>query len=593
MKSIPVFFLVILIAAALSAQTNIPAGPVQGVWNSGGSPYLVMGDISITNGTELTIEPGVDIIFQGDYSLFVYGTVSAIGSEAFPITFTAQDTLIGWASIRFTNTGAGFIPPSSFTHVKFLYGHALGGTGGSDPLNYGGAVWGNNAGTLTFDHCLFNRCISGYDGSAIFADNGTNLAMTNCTIKNCESGFFGGVYVREGTAEITDCIFDSNTAVTFGAALYFYDCTLARITSCTISNNTAGAVTGIYAASSALQIRNSLFAGNNTTMGLGAGMGIIGGSVSIINSTFHGNVSAQGGAAAWFNVLPEPALITNCIFWENQPNALAATSSTYSLAYCSTQTAEGDATNIFGDPQFTDPAQGILTLMETSPCIDAGTPDAGGLGLPLLDLGGLPRIVDGDADGTPRIDMGCYEWQVPVLDGVLSGVVLYQSMPVEGALITADGSSVLSGPSGTYSLSLPAGTYTVSCSKDGYVTAIENGVVIEAGNMTTLNFQLMEVSNSDDCAPGVPYLSQNHPNPFTGKTSIAYSLDSAGWSRLEIFNCKGQKVKTIFSGQAASGDHLADWDGMDTDGHPVESGIYFYRLSTPSVNQTRKMVIIR
>ncbi|MBW6513532.1 MAG: right-handed parallel beta-helix repeat-containing protein [Candidatus Syntrophosphaera sp.] len=586
-----IIFGMVMLVTCLFAQTTIPPGPVQGNWTAAGSPYLVMGNISIANGASLSIGAGVDVVFQGTFSLAVSGSISTTGSADLPVTFTAQDTLNGWSSIRLSNTGTGLNPPSSFTHTNFLYGRAIWGSGGGDPLNFGGAVWADNAGTLTFDSCFFNRCKSIYDGSAIYADNGTNVVMNNCTVKNCESGFFGGVFVRDGNAEITDCLFDSNVAVTFGAALYFYDSPQANVTSCVISNNVAGAVTGIYGASSNVVVKNSLFAGNDTTMGLGGGMGIIGGSVSLINNTFYGNTSAQGGAAAWFNVLPAPALITNCIFWDNQPDALAANNSSYLLSHCSMQEQEGGATNIFGDPQFTDPAQGILTLMATSPCIDAGTPDATGLGLPDIDLAGMPRIVDGNGDGTPRIDIGCYEWQVPVTDGILLGQVLTsQSEPIEGALIEADGITILSDAAGFYSLTLPAGTYDVSCSKPGYVTFVEHDVSVVAGMTTTLDFYLDIVGNSDEYLVAAIQMAQNTPNPFAGKTSIPFSLDRESRIDLSIYNLKGQKVRTVFSGMARSGEHSADWDGLDDNGRPVERGVYLYRLNIQGRSVTRRLV---
>jgi predicted outer membrane repeat protein len=66
------------------------------------------------------------------------------------------------------------------------------------------------------------------------------------SIKSCDSGFFGGVYVKDGNAVITGCSFFYNTAVTFGAAIYFYSCAQAKVISCRIQDNVSGAVTGIY-----------------------------------------------------------------------------------------------------------------------------------------------------------------------------------------------------------------------------------------------------------------------------------------------------------------------------------------------------------
>ena len=63
-----------------SAQTTVPAGNVSGTWNLAGSPYLIQGDITIPNGSTLTINPGVTINFQGHYKFMVAGRILAIGT---------------------------------------------------------------------------------------------------------------------------------------------------------------------------------------------------------------------------------------------------------------------------------------------------------------------------------------------------------------------------------------------------------------------------------------------------------------------------------------------------------------------------------
>jgi hypothetical protein len=66
-----------------------------------------------------------------------------------------------------------------------------------------------------------------------------------------------------------------------------------------------------------------------------------------------------------------------------------------------------------------DDDYGDLRLTVGSPAIDTGTNDA--IGLP-TDLDGNPRVMDGDGDGTPTVDMGAYEYIPPqILTVVLAG----------------------------------------------------------------------------------------------------------------------------------------------------------------------------
>ena len=61
------------------ADTPVPGGNVSGTWTVTGSPYNVQGNITIQADSTLTIEPGVEVIFQALYSLTVNGLLEAVG----------------------------------------------------------------------------------------------------------------------------------------------------------------------------------------------------------------------------------------------------------------------------------------------------------------------------------------------------------------------------------------------------------------------------------------------------------------------------------------------------------------------------------
>ncbi len=104
------------------------------------------------------------------------------------------------------------------------------------------------------------------------------------------------------------------------------------------------------------------------------------------------------------------------------------------------------------------------------------------------------------------------------------------------------------------------------------------------------------VSNLDPVIPasGPFQLMQNHPNPFNPSTGISFRIfEPASSYTLEIFNLRGQRVKTLASGYLEAGSHVAVWDGTDDSGQGVSSGIYHYRLSNGSSTQTRRMVLLK
>lgn len=590
MRALLMAFLVFLMGCGLFAETMIPAGPVSGNWTAAGSPYLIMGNITINNLASLTVGPGVDVVFQGTYRLDVLGQIVCNGDVENNVTFTAADTLTGWQSIRFNNSGTTN-PASSFTYTNFYYGKALNGSSVSDPLNSGGAVYAVGAGTLTFNFCRFVRCMSAADGSAVYADGQTNLDMNDCLIKDCEASWFGGIFLRYGTGSFTNCSFFGNSSNVFGAAMYIYECPTVSIVSCSFQYCWAGAVGGIYSLYTPLGITNSLFQGNYTVTGRGGAIGVTHGTALITNCTFAGNSSAMDGGAIWLNVMDTPATITNTIFWDNTPDAIINVETTYTLSYCSTQVAQGGATNIWGNPLFTNAEDDDYTLSPASPCIDAGTPDVAGLNLPAVDLAGMPRIVDGDGDSVLRIDMGCFEAPPYSAIGQIIGQVIdASSQPVSGATITAGTATATTDTWGLYTLSVEAGVYSVSCSKPGYQTVTQDNVTVTADQITIVNFTLETVSNSDPAnSPQLTRLA-SQPNPFAGDTRISWSLDKGCHVALEIYNLKGQKVRALLDADLSKGEHSVAWNGLDDHGRQLGSGMYLARIHWAGEARTTRLI---
>lgn len=583
---IVLFFVVTM---ALSAETIIPPGPVQGVWNEAGSPYRITGNLSIATGTTLQLDEGVEVIFEGTFRINVSGRILSLGSQANPVSITAQDTLNGWSGIRIQDTGGTGNLPSRFEYTQFSYGKAMWGATGSDPLNFGGAIWASNAGVLSFEYCTFYRCKSIQDGSVIYAQNNTTIIMDNCIVKSCESGFFGGVFVKNGGANISNTLFEGNIATTFGAGIYLYECTPANVISCKLIDNSAGAVTGIYCFDSPLKVINCLFAGNSTTMGLGGGIGAIYGTLTVTNCTFYQNHSAIGGGAIWVNSLSSAAQITNSIFWANTPTPVASTSSSYVLQYCSLQAAEGNDTNIVGDPLFEDVPYSFV-LSDNSPCIDAGSPDTEDLMLPEFDLDGNPRLADGNGDGTATIDIGCYEWQ-PSNVGILTGLVLdaTSQSPIVGALIIVGGQNLESDADGIFSIELEAGLYELSCIATGFQDVVMTDIEVLAGQTLLITIIMEGASGVEDHTPNIAQKLAAFPNPFTRNTELRWAKSA---KRIEIFNIRGQRIR-LFTGSAVPITNKLNWDGLDHSGKSVPTGVYYARVSFESGSATTKLLLIK
>ncbi len=113
MKKSLLAFLVLVLPFSVMASTIVPGGFVSGTWTAAGSPYIIQA--SITVGTSLTIQAGVDVRFGNSSGMTVLGKLNAIGTVSQPVIFEADDTT-GWShfnnwweggmsGIYFNNTG--------------------------------------------------------------------------------------------------------------------------------------------------------------------------------------------------------------------------------------------------------------------------------------------------------------------------------------------------------------------------------------------------------------------------------------------------------------------------------------------------------
>ena len=94
-------------------------------------------------------------------------------------------------------------------------------------------------------------------------------------------------------------------------------------------------------------------------------------------------------------------------------------------------------------------------------------------------------------------------------------------------------------------------------------------------------------------APSKIVLEQNIPNPFNPATTISFGIPHRDHVTLRIYDAKGILVRTLIDRAMDSGFESVVWDGTDTRGIRVSSGVYFYRLSWASEVVTKKMLLLK
>ena len=89
-------------------------------------------------------------------------------------------------------------------------------------------------------------------------------------------------------------------------------------------------------------------------------------------------------------------------------------------------------------------------------------------------------------------------------------------------------------------------------------------------------------------------LFQNYPNPFRAATTISFELPEPALTRLEIFNVLGQRVAVLLDDTLIeAGKSAVVWDGKNSAGYSVASGIYFVRFQAHETVKTSPVMLSR
>jgi hypothetical protein len=103
------------------------------------------------------------------------------------------------------------------------------------------------------------------------------------------------------------------------------------------------------------------------------------------------------------------------------------------------------------------------------------------------------------------------------------------------------------------------------------------------------------VGNNDpaNSIPSSTRLTSIYPNPFNPETHFAYQIKEKTAIEINIYNVRGERIRSLFQGERAAGNYTATWQGIDDSGHAVSSGIYFVRFSSKDHHDMRKIILLK
>lgn len=460
-----------------------------------------------------------------------------------------------------------------------------------------------NPKNITIDNCLFLNClypaisrdsyrsdyypentslkiknviIDGYNNFPIALTSVKYLEVDNLTIKNSIPNLNEDIWIAPSILGV------SPIAGWFG---------IVKMSNVLIENNhnsitnwpTNLCTSGFFFSGFADYYISNMTITNNTSVPAGGVIKIInsGNNIHFYNCLIYGNSPNQ----IWFEVNPTPtqpnhAYFNNCLIQGGQ-NAIRFEGTLGNYSHWGTG-------NLNTNPLFSGNPELPYTLSANSPCINAGLSNIPNLSLPDTDLEGNPRITG------QYIDIGAYEYQLQPIDFTASIQEGNAPLNVQFTSISEDGitwawdfnndGSVDSEEQNPIHVFQQTGIYSVKLTINGNQSLLKENYI-----------HVNPSGNQDNPTILFDALSPASPNPFSNQSSINMSIKEAGIITLDIYNVKGQKVKTLYhSAMPSSSSISVCWDGKDKHNQRVSSGLYYLVMKkNQKIIQIQKVVRIK
>jgi predicted outer membrane repeat protein len=411
-------------------------------------------------------------------------------------------------------------------------------TGGWCTSGTGITVW---SGAPTVTHCVFsnNYGFHGGGGAFVGAAGAPATRFEHCTFsENSGAGAArgGGLLIESGSVVLVDCRFSGNTA-NVGGGLDVISGT-ASLTHCEFVQNTAtqyGGAINVQMYGFLPSVVNCAFIENAATLA-GGGIAVWDRNanytyVNVYNSTFAGN-QAPAGCCLAANTAWVSFWVGNSILWQPDPVFVENGAGFYPL-YCDAQGYGGGMGNIDADPLYVDPSSGDYRLGTGSPCIDAASSTA-------VPADAYDLDDDGDTSEPIPVDLA---WMPRIVDDPN----------------TSD--------TGVGFPCVDMGAYEFQPVGDG----------VEVAAVHVWPARIWSAA----------------PNPARTTTTVVYTT-AEQVAALEVFDLVGRRIATLSDNAAARGGiRKATWNGMNSQGMPVVSGVYLIRLGTAHGTDCRSIVLLR
>jgi hypothetical protein len=142
----------------------------------------------------------------------------------------------------------------------------------------------------------------------------------------------------------------------------------------------------------------------------------------------------------------------------------------------------------------------------------------------------------------------------------------------------------------SYELASRTKTFVISNGKASNVLSSDKGS-ITLNNLKSENL-ILKIDALDN-VPVEYSLGQNYPNPFNPSTTFEFTMPKTAKVEVAVYDILGSKVATLFDGVKATGYHKVEWNGKNSQGQVVPSGVYFVKMTSEGFSAVKKALMLK
>ncbi|NQT61323.1 MAG: right-handed parallel beta-helix repeat-containing protein [Candidatus Marinimicrobia bacterium] len=567
---------------------EFPPGIIGGTHAGVISTDVLLGsDLIVAAGSTLTIAPGVTITSMGfSNKILVYGTLEAQGSVDDTIRFLGGDN--GWNGIEFNGESA------SESHLQYclisnarrigiaclsssptIENSLISRNGLDDELGRGG-VYCENSGTHIINTQITQNENHDYSGGGITAFESSHLVLNGVDIlNNYSAGEGGGIAIYNSSIVLENVRVAENVAQWNGAGIFTYNTSLSMM-DCDVFNNI-------------------------TPEGGGGG-------ISIVHEEWYGigRMTDSDTREAGFTHLKGVNIDHNSAYY----GAGISTHGLSNILFNGVSITRNMATEFGGglDCWNSNPLMVNITLADNS--TESGT--AQGMS---IRQSSRPRLVNSIIWGESTQDIRFFDADTSLFmvaySDVRDGEAVFGFEADAHAIVSWEVGNITSDPlftnpeEGMFEIvsnspCIDAGVAQFEWEGEILVNLSENEYMGIAPDIGAIQVGLPAGNSKELITPVDFALSPNFPNPFNTTTTLRYSIPSRSEVKLEIFDILGREIATLADDPQEAGQYFIYWDGKNSAGINMSTGLYFYRLRAQTTesnsiyfSKVRKMVLIK